>query len=151
MLNILKDEHYRPQEFVAFLEEEANPDIKDETDKKKLDNKKVANETVANENMADKKTGDKKDKGMQIVYKVEKDVDHRKIDGEKVEDKKNDASSILGSLPKRTPGKKSDEVSAGKSSFIQDNSMCLKTSRRCTLETWAKQGTLISSRKSTTK
>lgn len=73
MGNNLKDEHYRPPELVAFLDEEAGLDAKD------------------------------------------KDDNHR-VDGKKVDD----SFGPNGSLPKRTTGKKADEVSAKKESGATD-------------------------------
>lgn len=91
MLNILKENHYRPQELMAFLEEEASPDTKDKTDNKKVDN--VDNKKVATKKMTVKKMGDRKDENMNNENKrIGKNVDHNMIDGKKVEDKKiNDA------------------------------------------------------------
>ena len=147
MLNILRDEHYRPQELVAFLKEEAGLDTNDKTENKKVDNKKVANKKMSDKKMGDKKVGDKKvedkkaedkkvedkkiedkkieDKKIEDKKiedkKIEKNVDHKSGDGKKVEDRKSDdASNPSGSLPKRTTAKKGDEVSAGKSSSVKD-------------------------------
>ena len=118
MLDILRDEHYRPQELVAFLKEEAGLDTNDKTEKKIVDNKKIDNTKVANKKMTDEKMGDKKVEDKKVE---DKKVEDKKVEDKKVGDRKSgDVSNPLGALPKKATDKKAVKVSVGKSSSNTD-------------------------------